>query len=260
MPRPRGSEESTTMEFGGIADNFFVNLSLQTTLALPTTRETVLHFFEAVRKQFASMATFYQRETGEFVLEGDRDSGSYRWLELQAHRLSAGFFDPPQLNDAYEMHAWLLDRSVYYLGVSGLDVECLDLLFGFNLDFIGNRDDIVAQAALGGSPLSALLMEPPARTCVECEPSFVVALDEECHLQARLHVETHSSSYQVRTGQYEDEPISVYLTVRQYPRPGEVFAPKDSFSRQCELCEEIAAQTVVPNVVQSISAAIAASQ
>jgi len=65
------------------ADDFFMNLNLQTTLALPTSRESILHFCEAVQKEFKSMASFYQRETGEYVLEGNRESGKYRWLEIQ---------------------------------------------------------------------------------------------------------------------------------------------------------------------------------
>lgn len=244
------------MDYGSVADDFFVNMSLQTTLDLPANRETVLHFCEAVQKQFRTMTGLYQREGGQFVLEGDRDGGNYRWLELQTNRLSAGHFNPPDVADGYELHRWLLDRSVYYLGVSGLDVDCLDVLFGFNLDYMGNRDAIVAQALLAGSPLSAFAGDGPEK-CVECEPSFVIAMDEECDLQARVHIETHSNTYQVRTGNYEDEPISIYLTVRQYPRSGQVFDIPRAFARQCAICEELTERAVIPSVVQTISAAIA---
>src|ERR1017187_9729356 len=158
-------------DFSNVADEFYVNLNLQTTLALPSGRETVLHFFEAVQKEFTEMTGFFQRETGEFVLEGNRDSGRYRWIELQTHRLSAGFFHPPSLAEAYRLHTWLLDRSVYFLGVSGMDVECLDVTFGFDMDFKGNRDAIVGQALLGGSPLAALGNEANTKT-IECEPSL----------------------------------------------------------------------------------------
>jgi len=65
-------------DFANVADDFFVNLSVQTTLPLPRNRETVLHFFEAVQKQFAGMTSFYQRDGGEYVLEGDRESGCYQ--------------------------------------------------------------------------------------------------------------------------------------------------------------------------------------
>lgn len=244
-------------DFSNIADDFFVNLSLQTTLALPDSRETVLHFCEAMQKEFTDMTAFYQRESGEYVLEGDRDSGSYQWMELQTRRLSAGCFNPPDLQTAYKMHQWILDRSVYYLGICGLDVESLDVLLGFNLDYSGNRDAIVADALLSGSPLGAILSGPAKP--IECEPSFVISLDEECYLQARLSLETRSSSYQVRTGRYDDEPISVYFTVRRYPRVGRLMDFQDSYRRQCEVCEDLAQRLVIPNVIQPIASAIASA-
>jgi len=246
-------------EFNSIADDFMVNMNLQTTLALPSGRETVLHFCEAVQKEFGSMTSFYQRDSGEHVLEGDRDNESYQWLELQSHRMTAGYFNPPSLSAAYRMHDWLLDRSVYYLGISPLDVECLDVLFGFNLDYQGNRDAIVAQALLSGSPLGGLAAEVTCRP-VECEPSIVIAMDEDCHIQARLALETRCGSFQVRTGQYDDEPISVYFTVRRYPRPGSPFKLKEYFAEQCECCEDLTQRLVIPNVINPISAAIAAAE
>jgi hypothetical protein len=132
----------------------------------------------------------------------------------------------------------------------------MDVMFGFNLDYCGNRDQIVAEALLSGSPLASLVNDPNVRA-VESEPSLVVALDEQCHLQARLSLETRSSSYQVRTGQYEEEPISIYFTIRRYPSPSEIINLPESFARQCRACEEMATRIIVPNVIQPILAAIA---
>jgi hypothetical protein len=248
-----------SVDFSNVADDFFINVSVQTTLPLPSSRETILHFYEAVQKEFAAMTNFYQREGGEYVLEGDRDSGHYDWIELQSHNLASGSFNPDRLEAGYRFHRWLLERSVYYLGLGGLDVEALDVLFGFNLDFRGNRDAVVAQALLGGSSLGALAGEPLAKA-LEFEPSLVVSLDEACDLQARLSLETRSSSYQVRTGQYDDEPISVYFTIRSYPRPGRLPNLVESLERQSSLGEDLAERIVVPQIVQEIAAAIAASQ
>ena len=243
-------------DFANIADDFFVNLNLQTTLPLPRGRETVLHFCEAVQKQFPDMASCYQREGGEYVLEGDRESGCYRWMELQTHQLSAVYFNPPALAEAFALHEWLLERCVYFLGVGGLDVEALDVMFGFTMDYQGNRDAIVAEALLAGAPMGMLAGDPRTR-CVEFEPGIVVTLDEQCYLQARLSLETRCSSFQVRTGQYDDEPISVYVTVRRYPSPGRVMELAKSFSQQAEACEEMVSRAIVPNVIQPIVTAIA---
>ncbi len=247
------------MDISNAADDFFVNLNVQTTMALPDSRETVLHFFEAVQKEFSSMAGFFQRDSGEFVLEGDRDSGSYRWCELHKNRLCAGFFNPPGLEEAYRLHRWLLERSIYYLGVGGLDVEALDILFGFNLDYVGNRDEIVAEALLADSPLSNFINEETARP-IEFEPNIVLALDEDCNLQGRISIETRCNSYQVRTGQYDDEPISIYLTVRRYPNPDHVLAIQESFTQQCEICEDFAGRILIPRIIHPIADAIAAGQ
>ena len=51
-----------TDDLSSVADDFFVNLNLQTAMALPNSRETVLHFCEAVQKQFGPMRSFFQRE------------------------------------------------------------------------------------------------------------------------------------------------------------------------------------------------------
>lgn len=246
------------MDFQSIADDFFVNIELQTTLALPDSRETVLHFCEAVQKEFRLMTNLYQRESGEYVLEGERDSGVYTWMELRSHRLSAGYFNPPDHETMQNFHRWILDRVVYFLGIGGLDVEALDVLYGFNMDFQGNRSEIVARALLEDSPLSLLSDEHPRRT-IEFDPSMVVSLSEDCSTQARLSIETRGSSYQVRTGNYDPDPISAYLAVRRYPTPGDVLSLPESFDAQCECAEDLLDATVIPQVIAPIVAAIAAA-
>ncbi len=248
-----------SVDYSSIADDVFVNLNLQTALPLPDNRETVLNFYEAVQKQFRSMTMLYQRESGEYVLEGDRESGRYQWMEIQSNRLAAGAFNPDDLESAFRFHRWLLQRSVYYLGVGGLDVECIDLMFGFNLDYVGNRDAIVSQALLEGSPLAAMSGEIGA-DCVEFEPNIVFALEQDCYRQVRLSIETRGSSFQIRTGQYEPEPISVYLTVREHPRPGEVLDFNAAFAQHCQVLEELTSSVVIPNVLQPIASAISTAQ
>jgi hypothetical protein len=246
------------MDFSSIADDFFVNLNLETTMQLPDSRETVLHFFEAVQKQFPSMAGFFRRDDGEYCLEADREAGSYQWAEIHRRRLCAGHFNPPGMADAAGLHEWLLERSVYYLGIGGLDIEALDVMFGFNLDYTGNRDELVAEALLAGSPFSGLLGE--GLRPVEFEPSLVVAIDEGCYMQARIAIETRCNSYQVRTGQYDNEPISVYFTVRRYPQPDQVIDAVASFRRQREIAEDVVSRLVIPQVIRPIAEAIATAQ
>ena len=245
--------------FNNFSDDLFVNMDLHTSLGMPQGRETVLQFCEAVQKQFPDLGDFYQRDGGEFVREGDRQSGSYRWVELASRRLSSGAFNPEDVDDACRQHAWVLERSKYFLGMSHLDVESLDLVYGFNLDYVGNRDAIVCEALLGGCRLASLVHEIDG-TALNVEPSLVVAVDENCAMQCRLGIETRNSSYQVRTGQYEHEPISVYFTVRAYPEPNRRFDPVESLTAQAELAEDVIARIVIPTVVRPIASAISAAQ
>ena len=143
--------------YGNFSDDYFVNMDLHTSLPLPAERETVLNFCEAVQKQFPDLSDFYRRDNGLYVLEGDRNAGSYRWMELGTQVLSGGAFNPSDTEEAYAQHEWIVDRSRYFLGISHLDVESLDLVYGFNLDFVGNRDMIVSDALLAGSRLSRFL-------------------------------------------------------------------------------------------------------
>ena len=245
-------------DFTSAADDFFINVNLQTNLALPANRETLLQFYEAIQREFPSMTLLYQRETGESVLEANREDGHYLWMELHNNRLTAGHFNPQAAGDAYRLHHWLLEHSVYFLGIGGLDVELLDVMFGFNLDYHGNRDEIVAQSLMGDSALGALAGETTTG-CIECEPSMVVALDEDCYLQARISLETRSSDYQVRTGRYDHEPISIYFTVRRMPTPGKIMKMNEAMTEQCEICEDICRRIVVPKIVHPIAVAIASS-
>ena len=242
--------------FASIADEFFVNVNLQTTVPLPQERETVLGFCQTIQKQFPSMTALYQREGREYVLEGDREGGRYQWLELQTNCLAAGSFSPPDCQSAYAYIRWLLERCVYFLGIGGIDVECLDVTFGFNLDFMGNRDAIIAEALMYGTPMMALASEGLGQ-CIECEPSTVIALDADCAMQARLAVETRCNSYQIRTGNFSDEPISVYFTIRRHPRPGEVLDLCAAFDEIRTIGEETALRIVLPQIVRPIVSAIA---
>ena len=243
-------------ELGPFGDDIFINLSLQTMLPLPTGRETVLQFFQAVQREFGEMTAMFRRDTGEHVLEGDRDAGSYRWVELHEQRLCSGYFNPPTMAKSRQLHAWLLDRSQSFLGLSGLDVECLDVMIGFNLDYQGNRDGLVAEALLADSPLGMLVQGDLGR-CVEFEPGLVLALESDCNTQARVAIEPRCNSMQVSSGDYTNDPISVHLTVRRYPVPGRVMDLPSVFDALCDIAEDLAARVIMPQILAPLASAIA---
>ena len=114
------------------ADDFYVNVNLNTEMELPTNRDTVLHFFEQMKKAFPELRNFYTRENGDLVLEGDKEQGRYRWLAIEPRRLCSGHVNPETLEDAYRQHEMVLDLAPHLLTISLLDCEALDVMYGFD--------------------------------------------------------------------------------------------------------------------------------
>jgi hypothetical protein len=237
------------------ADDFFVNMSLNTEMELPTARDTVLHYFEQMKKGFPDLTNFFTRESGDLVLEGDKDAGTYRWVAIETRRLGSGHVNPETLEDAYQQHEMVLDLAPHLLMVSSLDCEALDLMYGFDFTYTGNHDEVVAEALGLGSSLEGLL-EVPGTRVVNFEPSITLALDEACRLQCRLSVETRTNAYQIRTGEFPEEQVSVYFTVRQYWGTGPAKTFVESLRRQREIGEELLVDRVIPKIVRPLAQAI----
>ena len=98
-----------------IADDFYVNVNLNTELELPRGRESVMHYFEQLQKRFPEMKNFYARERGEFVLEEDKEKGYYRWASVENRRICSGYVNPEEYTDAVKQHEYVLDQLPYML-------------------------------------------------------------------------------------------------------------------------------------------------
>lgn len=238
------------------ADDFYINVNLNTEMELPNSRDTVLHYFEQMRKAFPELRNFFTRESGDLVLEGDKEKESYRWLAIEPRRLCSGQVNPETPEDAYKQHEMVLDLAPHLLTISLLDCEALDVMYGFDFTFEGNHDEVVAEALGMGQAIEGLLEVPGARV-INYEPSLTLTLDETCRLQARLSIETRTNAYQVRTGEFPDDQISVYFTVRQYWGNGPEMNFVDSFRRQREIGEDVIQRMVLPRVVRPLAQAIA---
>lgn len=242
--------------YGSLADDFYINLTLNTEMQLPSSRETVLHFFERVERAYPTMRNFYCRDNGDFVLEDDKDHGHQRWLSLEPRRICSVYVNPPDPEDAVEQHNLVLQLVPYMLSVSPLDCEALDYMMGFDFSYRGNHDSLVCEALGAGSSLEGMIDIPGARV-LNFEPSMTISLDESCRLQARLMIETRTNPYQVRREEFPEEQITVYFTVRQYGSLG----PGKSFEQTLELlrerCDEIMQSYVVDQVLRPLQQAIA---
>jgi hypothetical protein len=238
------------------ADDFYINLNLNTEMELPTNRDTVLHYFEQMKKAFPELRNFFTRESGDLVLEGDKERDSYRWLAIEPRRLCSGQVNPETPEDAYRQHEMVLEMAPHLLTISLLDCEALDVMYGFDFTYEGNHDEVVAEA-LGLGPGLEGLLEVKGTRVINYEPSVTLTLDETCRLQCRLSIETRTNAYQVRTGEFSEDQISLYFTVRQYWGTGPDQTYLDSFRRQREHGEKLLESLIIPRVVQPLARVIA---
>lgn len=241
--------------YGSFADDYYSNMNLNTEMQLPAGRETILGFFERVQKTYPSMRNFYTRDNGDFVLEEDKDQGHQRWLSIEPRRICSGFLNPADLETAFEQHKLVLQLIPYMLSVSPLDCEALDYMMGFDFSYRGNHDELVAEA-LGTSPALDGMLDIPGAQVLNYEPSITMSLEESCRLQARLMIETRTNAYQVRRGEFPEDLISVYFTVRKYGS----LDPNTSFEQTLvdlrQRCEMLLDEFVIEQVLRPLAQAI----
>ena len=242
--------------YGSLADDMYMNVNLATEMELPGHRETVLHFFECVRKKFPTMKKFHARDKRDFVLEEDKDQGRYRWVAVEPRRFCSGHVNPASIEDALDQHRFLLDLAPALLSMSPLDCEAIDVLFGFDFAFRGNHNSLLAEA-LGPGPALEGLGDVPGSKLINYEPSLTIAVDEECRTQVRVSTETRTNAFQVRTGEFAEEQLSVYVTARQYGslEGGETYV--DTVERLAQLAQDVIESCVVEQVLRPLARTIA---
>ena len=264
MPASAGATGVTGMEFlRSACDDFGVLVALSSKLDLPVGRETVLALFEAVRRRFPHLTEFDRRDESDHVLESDRDAagvhGPHAWVGVDKRRVAVGFTNPASAEAVDALAECVLGIAPDHLGVTRLDADALDVVYSFDLDHAGNHDEVVADALAGGGP-DGSGVRPPGGKVLLYQPAITVALDDTCRLQAKLNIDTRSTVYQVRTGQFAELPVTVYATVRQFwagqPHPSFVAGYRAQRDRLDALC----AEWVVPGVVGPIARAIGARQ
>lgn len=239
------------------SDDYYINLNLTTEMDLQNGRESILHFFEQINKKYPQMRNFYCRDRTDFVLEEDKECGFYRWTSVEAKRVSSGFVNPTSIDEALEQHYYMLEVAPFTLSLSPLDCESLNLMLGFDYTYRGNHNQLIAEA-LGLAPAFEGLLEMPGATAIAYEPAIQFAVDEACRVQVRLSIESRTSAYHVRTSEYPEEQLSVYLTARRYGSldRGESFV--EVAQKLARLCREIAEEHVVNQILRPLQQAIAA--
>jgi hypothetical protein len=242
--------------FASLSDDFYVNMNLMTEMELPGQRETVLHFFECLQKHYPTMRKFYCREKRDFVLEEDKDQGRYRWTAVESRRLSSGEVNPASPEAAMKQHRLVLDLAPALLSVSPLDCEALDLLFGFDFAYRGNHNALLAEA-FGVGPSFELMGDIPGTRVINYEPSLTLAVDEECRTQVRVSTETRTNAFQVRTGDYGEDQLSVYVTARQYGSLDPAVGYVEAIDRLYGLAMDVIENCVVDQILRPLARTIA---
>ena len=242
--------------YSSLSDDFYVNMNLSTEMELPGNRETVLHYFEQMQKKYPDMRNFYARDKRDFILEEDKDRGNYRWCTVEPRRVCSGQINPDSLESVMEQHCHALDVAPYALSISPLDCEALDLLMGFDFAYRGNHNQLIAEA-LGMCPAFEKFACMPGATTINYEPNFTFSLDENCRLQCRISLESRTNAYQIRTSEYQEEQLSVYITARQYGslRPDQTYV--STLHRLQDLCNEVLDNYVIDSVLEPLARTIA---
>jgi hypothetical protein len=243
--------------FGAFCDEFYVNTRLYLKLDLDPSRETLLHFMEQIRRAFPRMTRLRRRDDGGLVLDEEhREGHDRRFVRIDTNSLRFGNFRPVDADAIDALASMVLRQAPYHLSLSDLDYDYMEVAFGFDLEYRGNHDELVAETLFPGHPLVQALTRD-GQCVIDCQPFFGVKLSDDCEQQVYLEVKGRTSTYEIRTGEYEPSALSVYLTARRY---WGFVGDQDLLTVHRELLaigEQYAADCAVPHLVQPLAAAIA---
>lgn len=244
--------------FGAHCDDFHIASRLFLKLDLGLERETVLHFFDSVKREFPTLRKLRRREDASLLLEEDEnDEGAKRWLRLDAGAIRLGHYNPPTLDEAERLGQVVLKMAPYHLTLGDLDYDHLEVVMGFDLEYRGNHDQLVAETFFAEGPLAGLLGHDGVMQTIDAQPFLGLSLSESCNTQVYLEVKSRTSTYEVRTQQFESQPLSVFLTLRRYWGFSPSEALLDVHRELTDRAEEWAASRVVPLLVNPLAQAIA---
>lgn len=249
--------------FGALCTDFYINLKLALKMDLPTERETILHLFDRVRKSEPAMDRF-RRYDNELALESSRRETQYKWLALRRASLRTGHVNPEEMTDAYGFHRLILQIAPHYLTISPLDVDYLELTFGFDLECQANHDEVVYDALYGDAPMADLLrpfgsVDENESKVLDVQPLFGMSLCKSGDLQAFFEVKSRTRSRRGQTGRSRDEPLSLFLTVRRYGPIRQVDDIATDFDELAEHAETLATERLVPHMLTPIARQITSS-
>ncbi|MBK8915314.1 MAG: hypothetical protein IPM64_12080 [Phycisphaerales bacterium] len=242
--------------FGSCCDRFHVASRLAFKLELDPSRESLLHFFEVVRRAFPGLTRFRRRPEGGVLLEEEVDEDARRQVRVDSNAVKLLHGSPDSEDAVMTLGRVVFTQAPYDLSLSDLDYDYMEVSLHLELDYRGNHDELIADTLLAADPLAAAVA-PAGRHIIDCQPIIGIALSEDCGTQAYVEIRSRTSAVEVRTGEYDASPISVSVTVRRYwstPPGADLVRVHDEL---VGAAAKLATERVVPQVVQPLAAAIA---
>jgi hypothetical protein len=250
-----------TDSYRALCSDFYVNQKLSVKLDLPRERQTILDLCDRLRRQFPGMSQF-RRYREELALESPASAEDNRWVAVKANNIRSGVVNPGSFEDAYALHRCVLQIAPFFLSVSPLDVDYIELLYGFDLPAERNHDEIVFEALVSGAPLARLLEIPGAEPS-DCQPLIGLVIRDRAGMDGPIEVgfevKTRSGSREGRHTDGGPTPISVYLTLRKFGPVGDVKELPDVLALLARHGETIISTRVIPDIVVPIRHAMGTS-
>jgi len=111
--------------------------------------------------------------------------------------------------------------------------------------------------ALGVGSAFDRVAEIPGGRVINYEPSLTISLDEDCRVQVRVSTETRTNAFQVRTGEFAEEQLSVYVTARQYGSLDPQMSYVEAINRLAKVAQEVVDSCVIEQILRPLARTIA---
>ncbi len=244
--------------FGAVCDDFYLSVRLFLKLELTPSRETLLHFFDRIRREYPSMNKMRPHEKGGYVLEEEPEEGdTRRWIRVDCDSMRFGVFAPDDMEEVRCFGELIMSQAPYHLTFSDLDFDHLEVLYAFDLEYRGNHDELVADTLISDTPEASFLQCGQSRRVIDAQPYYGIALNADCDLQAYLEVKSRTSTYEIRSDSFESKPITVFLTIRKYWSINQPASLAEGLIVLLDHGDELASEKIVPQFVNPLAAAIA---
>lgn len=235
-----------------LVSDAYVNLKVSLKLELTKSRETVLELFDRVRRQYPTMNQF-GRHGEELALETGSGESPYRWLAVRSRNIRSGVVNPADFRSAHDLHKHVLEVIPYYLNISPLDIESIELLFGADLIASGNHDEAVYTALIAESPLANLLVHDCSIT--DCQPVLTCNVPDCPGVEVQYEVKTRQHG-PAREGEPGSEPISIYLTARRTGPLVDLDELASTYDTLAKRGEHLVEHAMIPALVLPIRRAV----